>query len=303
MRRENRRDIFLVLGLVLGLIFFIVIGFWLKKDKNLCEKNRINKEKDSIDFEYNYEEFNRRFYQTDKGEKYDGDFFGLVVPHHLVADKLIGRAFDIISNQKRKINRIVLVGPNHFEKGDKNILGCDKEIKTEVETLYSEEKFYSKLCKNGLTEMNCDVIINDHSIGNIIPFVGYYFDSPKIVSIVLKKNTDRESLDELSKLIGDFIEKEGVLIGSIDFSHYLKRGEADKMDEESLKMVEGRDYEQILISDNDHFDCPPCLYLVLKTMDEIGVSKIEVFDHTNSGYIQNNAGSETTSYFTLGFNK
>ncbi len=223
-----------------------------------------------------------------------------VVPHHLVAGHLIADYFAALSQQRPEL--IIIVGPNHENRGGRVITGL-YDWQTPEGLVKTEAEVVKGLLANNLAVRDEKVLAGEHSIGSLVPFVGYYLPQAKVVPIILHHGVTLREVDKLLTGLKPYLNEETVLVASVDFSHYLTRREAELKDEETLIHMRNFDYSTIFRLGDDHLDSPASLALAFRRAEAQGIKEFFILDHTNSGVIMNNDLMETTSYFTLAFAK
>jgi len=194
---------------------------------------------------------------------------GGVVPHHLLAGGLIDSFFEKLSFQNPK--RIILLGPDH---GD-----FTPEVKSLTPRGWNKE----------------------HSITNITPFIKKYLPDATISPIVLSNKMGLSEIEDLAEVLSKKIDKDTVLIASVDFSHYLKEQEAEENDKKTLEIIKNFDYQSLLALNSDYLDGPAPIAVLLKTIQKTSHNNFEVSNHTNSSQLMGNSFNEITSYFVIKF--
>jgi len=202
---------------------------------------------------------------------------GGVVPHHLLAGELIDGFFEKLSSQKPK--RIILVGPDHRTTPEVSADFTSGVSKRFARGWYSEE----------------------HSITNILPFIEKYLPEAIISPIVLSNKMSLSEIENLADQLSKAVNKDTVLIASVDFSHYLKKQEAEENDKKTLEIIKNFDYQSLISLNSDYLDGPASTAVLLKVMQKTGHNNFEILDHTNSSELMDNGFSETTSYFVIRF--
>ncbi len=240
--------------------------------------------------------------EDDEGGRYKGfgEICSGVLPHHLVAGELIARFMKILALQEPEI--IVLVGPNHKHAGERVITGL-YDWQTPEGIVNTQKDIVSRLLEKGLAARDEEVLGSEHSIGVVVPFLEHYLPDAEIVPLILHRDVSIAEVDRILEVV--LFEAEGtvrknvVVLGSIDFSHYLPQNEAERRDEETLDAIRCFNYPALYRFGSDHLDSPASLSFVLRSAEKNGVKDLEIVDHTNSGRILQNDAIETTSYFTL----
>lgn len=225
-----------------------------------------------------------------------------IVPHDFTHGEYIAHFFQGL--QADPPRRIILIGPNHFELGDKLVLTTDAPWWTDFGDVRSDSQAVRALVDGGYAHQDDQVLVNEHSVSAIMPFIGYYLPGATVVPVILKSELRIEDLRNLATALGPFIDEKTVIVAAVDFSHYLSSSQAAANDVTTQHALETLDYQTILSFGprfNDYVDSPPSIALLLYVLSRDGVSHDVVLNHTNSGLL---AGSETapvTSFFEVAY--
>ena len=223
---------------------------------------------------------------------------GALVPHHLLPSTLTAEIFKKISYQEPKT--IILLGPNHYELGTHKILSSKLGWETTLGPVTVEQGTLDQLEKKGLVHYDDAVLVNEHAIGGLIPFIKLYTPQATVIPLILSKSLTMEELRTLSGALQEFLDRETVLVASVDCSHYQTQAVAEQHDEEILEMMRAKNYPALLSLTSAFVDSPSTLSLFLLTMEARGLD-FQVINHSNSGRLQQRPYQEVTSYFTLLF--
>lgn len=227
------------------------------------------------------------------------NIIGGVIPHHLLPSYILSDFFTRLT--ARKPETIILIGPNHLETGLGPLLTSQRGWSTPFGTVWPDQPIINSLVSNTLIRIDENTVANEHSVAGIMPYLKYYLPQTKVVPIILSSTLGINELETLATHLTDYVGSGGILLASIDFSHYLTNPEAQRKDQETLKLINGRSYRQLTTLKEDHLDSPPSLILLLKTMERINQTELVVLNHTNSGEILKDDTIPTTSYFSLIF--
>jgi AmmeMemoRadiSam system protein B len=234
------------------------------------------------------------------GESMDSNIKGGIVPHHLLPSFIIADFFSRLSVEE--VETIILVGPNHYERGDANVITSKYNWENPFGTLKPNIDIINDLEKKQLLKINEEVLPLDHSMTSILPFIQYYLPEAKVVPLILSNEIKEGEITVLAKELQGYIQnKKIIILASVDFSHYLTNFEAKEKNIESLRAIEKRSYDELFSFGNDHMDSPASVALVLKTMDAINANKMTVLHDTNSGEMLGDNFSQITSYLSLSF--
>ena len=224
---------------------------------------------------------------------------GGIIPHHLLAGHLIDDFFRSLSIQNP--TTIILLGPNHDEKGDFKVLTSLINWETDFGVVNPSRELIQKFIKLNFVRVDEEVVTNEHSISGIVPFIKNYLPESKIFPLVLSASMSREEIEFLARNLSDVIDKETVVVVAVDFSHGLKVNDAYGNDSETLEMIKEFNYPELLPLGNEYLDSPPAIALLLAIMEERGHIDLEILAHTSSAELYGNTFAETTSYFSIAF--
>lgn len=229
-----------------------------------------------------------------------GRVVAAVAPHHLVAGQLIVELMQAMAKDNPEL--VIVVGPNHPNSGGKVITGF-YDWQTPEGRVKTEGKVVGVLIEKGLAVKDEDVLAKEHSIGTHMPFIRHYLPEARVVPIILHHDVSLNEVDGLVAALEPYINEKTVILSSVDFSHYLKRQEAEAKDRETLALMKAFNYSTLFRLGNDYLDSPASLAFAFRRAQKEGIEEFTLLDNTNSGIIMKNDLIETTSYFTLVFTK
>ncbi|HLC69497.1 MAG TPA: AmmeMemoRadiSam system protein B [Patescibacteria group bacterium] len=241
--------------------------------------------------------YNEFFDFAKKPNALEGEIISGVVPHHLVAGHYVAGFFDSVKSLDPEV--VVVVGPNHGQRGGDNIVSSYLNWNTPYGELKTETKLLTKLEKDGLVKIKPEIMEGEHSVSSLVPFIKKIWKDAKVVPVILKNNATAEDLEKLAIRLKDELGKDSLLLASVDFSHYLTLEPANFHDELSLAVLNSGDIPRVRKLE---VDSPNSLYLLLRYNELKGSKKFQLFSHTNSATIlQNRNLKETTSHVIAGF--
>lgn len=269
-------------------------------NKNATEISKAKEYQNSTETNLHYSYFSQKdffddaFNNANCKTNTEKNIKGLVVPHHLLASKLIACAFLSLSSENPKT--IVLISPNHFFSGKGQITSSAYDWQTPYGILESDKNLIKQLQNSQILSIDETPFEKEHGISGIVPFIKNVFPDSKIIPIIVKDNLSEEKGDIFTKNLLKILPPDSLIIASLDFSHYLPSNAADFHDAKSLSVMENFDYDGIKFMD---VDSKPTTRIFLKYLDLSGAKKINLIDNSNSAKILNDKTiSETTSYIT-----
>lgn len=230
----------------------------------------------------------------------DGRIVSAVIPHHLTAARLITNVMQLLASQKPDL--IILVGPNHTNKGNPIITGSYR-WQTPEGIVEADEAAVNLLLSQHLAVKDEETLSTEHAIGSLVPLIRHYLPETRILPIILHHGVSQEEVGSLLDALKPVLTDKTVLIASVDFSHYLTRNEAQAKDQETLTYMKQLDYPALFRLNSDYLDSPASLTAAFLLAESQGIKEFTLLDNTNSGIILQNDAMETTSYFTLVFTK
>lgn len=224
---------------------------------------------------------------------------GGITPHHLLPSFMLADFYHRLKDQD--VHSVIIVGPNHYEKGKYKIATSLRAWKTPFGPVSPNIKDISELIGLNGIGVDEDVLENDHAVASSMPYIKFYLPDAYVVPLLLSAKLNDEDLNIISNSIGRLVRNGAILVAAVDFSHYLTNEEAQVKDVKSEKLIRNFDTRQIESLGNDYLDSSPSIVLLLKVMDILKARNMEIYYHTNSGEMEKNDMIQTTSYFSIGF--
>lgn len=223
---------------------------------------------------------------------------GAIAPHHNVAGALIDRLYERLREQAPAPERVVLIGPDHFMRARQNIVFSAADWRTPSGLLRADAEGASSL--KGAALRQDGVPRRDHGITEHIPRIRQYFgDVPVLPIVVRSPATDLQVLRVRKALEALLRGRSGVVILSMDLSHYKPRAESDAEDDRSLAAIRAFRLRELNRLD---VDCPRGARLFLTLLQSLGVTRSELLERSNSSDFLTNA-DRTTGHATVLFTK
>ncbi|MBI2436612.1 MAG: AmmeMemoRadiSam system protein B [Candidatus Magasanikbacteria bacterium] len=223
-----------------------------------------------------------------------GKVVGGIIPHHLIAGHLDATFFEYI--KKQNPSTIVLIGPNHFDRGYAPIISTGRDWKTPYGITETNIDIVEHLIDTSFVEAEEEVVKEEHSVYSLIPFITRSIPEAKVVPLILKQGISQIQMDHLIGNLLNIVPEDTIFVSSIDFSHYQIVPVADFHDELSISVIKDFDFTRL---DKLEIDSIPSLYVLLKIMEVKGAEHVGYELHTNSGKIVKSPGAQnTTSHYS-----
>jgi len=216
-----------------------------------------------------------------------GKIRGAILPHHLSAGFMSATLFDHLRKQDPSV--VVIIGPNHFGRGNFDIITSNYNWQTPFGDVFTDHNFVEEITTSKLAGIDELTMKEEHSIYSLVSFIAKSLPNTKIIPLILKNNVNERELDDLVENLKNNLPEDAVFISSIDFSHYQPSQVSAFHDELSQAVIKNFDYERL---SKLEIDSTPSLYVLLKLMGKFGTQK-PVFE------MYNNPGQ--TSHYSVWF--
>lgn len=216
----------------------------------------------------------------------------IVIPHHDIV-KVARRAL-IMEVLKKGISpkTILLVSPNHFNVGEDLAQTSSQTWQTIHGNIFPNKVILESLYKAGVSENN-ESFSNEHGVTTLLAEIKEFFPDAKIVPLILKQGTDEELLRKINEIFLSQCE-DCLMIASVDFSHEQPALLAQLHDFLSIRALQNQNVDTLL---NDaEVDSPETLALMSLWAKEKGTKRFSLFEHTNSGFIIDDADEGITTH-------
>jgi len=224
---------------------------------------------------------------------------GLIVPHHLLAKNIIANSFSYASANKYKT--IVLLSPDHYEAGEKEISVTERDFSTVFGTVTTDKEIARQLKELSFVGEG-DFFYREHGLGSQLPFIKYYFPDAKIIALTFKPTTSQDKLDKVIAILEKNLSPDSLIIQSTDFSHYLSPAEAAVEDNESLNLINNGDPAKVFdLGQPANIDSTASLYVQTSLQKDLFKSKAVILEHKNSQDYTTEKVTSSTSYLAVAY--
>lgn len=181
---------------------------------------------------------------------------GIIVPHAgwIYSGGVAGYAYELIKDslKNRVYKKIVMLGPNHTVYTDKAViddndawetpLGSVKVMKTNIK---DDDFVYSSTPHQ-----------NEHDLEVQVPFLQFIYKKPdnknsickdsefEILPIIIGNLSMKELESIADNLLENYNDEETLFLISTDLSHYQPQETAEKLDKNTIKIIETLDVEK-----------------------------------------------------------
>lgn len=285
----------------------IIVSFWtgqLGKKDNSIPQDKIKVSAETImAVNYNWPIFYAAIGKYPKQlDTQDKNISGLIVPHHDLAADYTAELFQKIGN--RHIKTVIIVGPNHENSGVGEIITGEVTYSMPTGQVRSAAEIIKQLVVDKKASLDTNRLQTEHSIYNVIPYVDYYLPDAKIVSIILSGRVTKEQAESLGQYLANYLDDQTIIIGSIDFSHYLATPQAQVNDLVTGPALVNHNYQKIYSFNNDYLDSPATAVTVLSATETVGAAKVNIVRNLNQSEATGISSlPSSTSYFTILLNR
>ena len=230
-----------------------------------------------------------------------------IAPHHDLAAEYTAELFSKLRSSE--IKTVIIIGPNHENSGTADAITGLIDYRLLDGALGTDKEWVDWLVQEKLAISESGRFVNEHSIYALVPFIKYYFPEAKIVPIILKGGLPQEQALLLGESLANRIEASDaidsvIIIGSIDFSHYLTSEQANLKDLKTKEAILNRDYGLLYSFNDDYLDSPMTATAVIAAASSLGGDKTEIVANVNQAEATGLVSvPSSTSYFTIIFNR
>lgn len=223
----------------------------------------------------------------------------VIVPHHLTATKSIAAGMVMLKNQSFK--KILLLSPDHFTQCPTVLCTTNSLYQTQFGDVKAVPAVVGTLMHSSLVTVKPGLFTKEHGIYAVVPYIAHYFPGVSVTPVVLSQRPWKNSSGALLEAIQSALDDDTVLMVSSDFSHYLPLAASNAADEDTAKVLFGKNLEGIASLKNpSNSDCPNCLWTLASIAAKEGFYNPSSVFHTNSAVLLNNKSiQETTSHFSM----
>jgi AmmeMemoRadiSam system protein B len=211
-----------------------------------------------------------------------GRILAATSPHFLPVMSYTASLLKTAAEQDTAYDTVILAGPNHGGEGLPVIIG-PWGWRTAFGVIEPDYEAAAALAGikaiSGRTEQNRRRLEDDHSLATLTTFIKFYLPDAKIVSLMLSKGATTADVEALAAAIYEIGQTKSILlIGSIDFSHYLDINETAVKDAETEAIITAGDFRAMEPLDSGFLDSPETMALLMRYAELSGCMTAEHWD-------------------------
>ncbi len=167
---------------------------------------------------------------------------GIIVPHAgwVYSGEVAAYAYDIVKN--KGFTKIILLGPNHSTYVDKAYVDENDYWETPLgRVMLSKEKI-----NNPYFVYSSAPHVQEHDLEVQIPFLQYIYapNSQFTIIPIIVGDLKMDAFDSVVKALTDIYDDKTLFIISTDLSHYMPIDEAQKVDTNTIKIIQNLVFER-----------------------------------------------------------
>jgi MEMO1 family protein len=221
--------------------------------------------------------------------------YGVICPHagYMYSGPIACHSFYSISSESPEL--FIIIGPNHWGIGCNTAAMKDCSWETPLGQVEVDSEAASKLSKiSNIVDLDFFSHTKEHSLEVQIPMLQELYSKFKILPIILI-DQEKNTVKEVGKAVADIAkEKNSMIIGSSDFTHYEPNEFAHEQDKALIEPILDLDVDQfykVLYEKN----VTACGYgAIASTMiacKKLGATKGELLKYATSGDVTGDTSS------------
>lgn len=221
---------------------------------------------------------------------------GGILPHHLLAAPYFANFYERL--EARPPSTVVLLGPNHLQRGEHFLLASEARWATPYGMVRPNAALINTLVRDTAVHIDERVFAIEHSISSHVAFIKKSFPRATVVPIVVKSGTSAALLDDLSSTLCEASPNDALVLASVDFVHDTSAAEADRLDVVSEPILLAADASRL---DDVTADSPESLAVLFGMLRCRNASQGTLLDHGNAATVTREPLPAVTSYFGIAY--
>ncbi len=221
---------------------------------------------------------------------------GGIVPHHIPTT--IPELLNFYRGLKAKqtVKNFIILGPDHTNAGQTPITVSAASFLSTYGELKPIPGLAEKLSEEKIASIEEEPFDNEHSIGTQTLLISRLFPEARLTPIILRSNTSQAEAKQLGEFLASRLDKETVLIASVDFSHYLTPDQAAPLDQLSGAILNNFDSESINLVEADSNAALLTFLTAMKTKQALATANLQVLN--TEDFVPN---SDYTTGYVFGY--
>lgn len=223
-----------------------------------------------------------------------------IVPHHLLASRMIADLFVHLSQQP-DLETLIVIGPNHDGTGQGDAITTMLDWETPFGTVPGNTELTQDLLRLGILSQEPTIIENEISVSAMMPFISYYLHDVDVVPIIFKSTVPWEQINRLAAFLAKpMLGDDVAIVAAVDFAHDVSAMQGLENNHYALRLIENQDVDRLLQLGNDYLDSAPSIAFLLGAIEDQSY-QVEVVRESDTALIQGYQLPRVTTYLEVFF--
>lgn len=218
--------------------------------------------------------------------------YGGVVTHHIPNAATLIVDFYARLAAMGPVDTFVILGPDHFERGSAAVTVSHARFTTPFGTLEPDMTLIDTLESHSYV-VHDEAAFDDHAVHSQLLAISRIFPEARIVPLLFRSKGDNHFAGELGAFIGKHAGPRTVVVGSVDFSHYLTTQQATPLDMHAANTLASLRPD---LAGMAEADSPQALTALIAAVREMGATKTQTLGIHNSDEFSSRRSDVTTGY-------
>lgn len=218
-----------------------------------------------------------------------------VLPHHIVAEGIIGRLVGTLRDAQP--HTIVIVGPDHPNVGSRIFSVSSSNWRSQLGTFHTDAAVVSALKALPTVAVNETLIAHEHSVLTPLPFLARQFPQARFVLVTVRGGDHLVEARQIVAILDRVLGPNDLVVASVDFAHHTNVIGSQQEDDQSVAALMSGVTDALA---GLPVDSPTSLMVASAFAADRHASARTVVDRGNSGLVLGHPEeTDTTGYVTF----
>ena len=240
--------------------------------------------------------FDHKFGSKSQRKTQEGKVYGIISPHagYMYSGPTASHSFSSISSQNPEL--VIIIGPNHFGIGEDAAAMNDVKWETPLGLVEVDSESSEKVVqKSKIVTIDSFSHSRDHSLEVQVPMLQYVLENEfRILPIILRSQNKETAIDVGNSITEIAREKNAIIIGSSDFTHYEENSFAYSQDKALIEPILEMNIDKFysVLKDKQVTACGfGAIASTMVACKNLGATRGEILSYATSGDISGDKSS------------
>jgi len=220
----------------------------------------------------------------------------VVIPHHWPVGHLALAALRDAVPPPGGWQRAIVLGPDHPNRGAAFATTSARGWRGASGSVAPDVDGVAALIASGAAVRDDGLVAQEHGVAGVLPAVRWAIPAARVLPVAVRGDAPAGEAERLAGALAPLIERDTLVVLSVDFAHGVLPAEAEQRGAESIAALAALDGARLLGWSDEHLDARGAVRTAMALARRLGATRWVLRERTDGSRLPRYEGGPVTSY-------